>query len=69
MTAYLQSKNRSVRFARLRERMFEVFISHVEVLFPCITVLIYMLLIIAIIMGVADYASIDMSLPMRQSLP
>jgi uncharacterized membrane protein (DUF106 family) len=78
MTSYLQSKNRSVRFARLRERAFEVFISHVDIMFPALTVIIYGILIISIIMGIADYATSDMSAnyvqqdmsqSMRQSSP
>jgi hypothetical protein len=78
MTAYLQGKNRVVRYRRIADRAFEIFISHVDILFPALTVIIYGILIISIIMGIADYVTSDisanyvqqdMSLPMRQSSP
>jgi hypothetical protein len=69
MTAYLQSKNRSVRFAKLKERIFEAFISNLEILAPSFTVIIFGLLFSAFILGVADYACRDTAQSIHQSLP
>jgi len=56
MNAYLESKNRAVRNRKLRDRAFEFFISHIEVLFPVLTVVIYVTLILLGILGLANLA-------------
>lgn len=56
MTAYLARKNRSVRVRRISERIFEFFISHVEVIFTVVTVAVYATLVLLTVLAIADLA-------------